>query len=124
MKTKGLVLDPEASRDIEPGIVTLYDRSRFQNNGAMTDVTWVRLPSGLWVMGFNGTTSIVNCGVGASLANLTPMTLIEWINPTTTGEGNSGRLFDKLQLVFNLGFAVQQPHSLLHRRIELLEGLL
>ena len=78
MKSTGLVLDPEVSVDVEPGVVTLYDRSRFRNNGVMTDVTWVRRPSGLWVMEFNDASSFVDCGHDASF-NLQHLTLEAWV---------------------------------------------
>ena len=62
-KFTGLVLDVARQRGgAQPGVVTLLDHSRYGNNGVMTDVTWIQLPSGLWVMSFNGTTSVVNCG--------------------------------------------------------------
>ncbi len=57
-KARGIVFESEVSRDVEPGVVTLYDRSRFANNGTMTDITWAQLPSGLWVMDFDGTAYI------------------------------------------------------------------
>jgi len=87
MKTKGLVLEPEVSRDVEPGIVTLYDMSRFHNDGAMTNVTWVQLPSGLWVMSFNGVTSLVNCGTGNSLNLTGDMSFLFWLYLPTVADG-------------------------------------
>ena len=44
----------------EPSTTTLTDLSGFGNDGAMTDVTWSQLPSGLWVMVFNGSSSVVS----------------------------------------------------------------
>src|SRR3990167_10553439 len=32
-----------------------FDRSRYQNHGTITGATWKRLPSGVWVMSFDGT---------------------------------------------------------------------
>jgi len=62
-KTKGCVLDVARQRGgAMPGVVTLVDHSRYRNDGAMTDVTWTQLPSGLWVLDFNGTSSIVDYG--------------------------------------------------------------
>ncbi len=77
-KTRGIVLEPEVSRDVEPGVVTLYDRSRFANNGVMANVTWVQLPSGLWVMEFNGTSSKVNFNAPVSLQNFATKTVVFW----------------------------------------------
>ncbi len=45
----------------------LKDRSRFKNDGTFTNVTWSQLPSGLWVMGFNGATSVSVHGSASSL---------------------------------------------------------
>lgn len=80
MKTTGIVLDPEVSVDLEPGVVTLYDRSRFRNNGVFANVTWVQLPSGLWVMSFNGTNSSVDLTTN-SIYNFTSelFTVEAWI---------------------------------------------
>lgn len=80
MIARGVVLQPENSIDIEPGVVTLYDQSRYHNHGAMTDVTMVQLPSGLWVMSFNGASSLVNCGNDASLDFIGDITLEGWVN--------------------------------------------
>ncbi len=67
-KSTGLVLDVASQvGGPQPGTVTLLDKSRFKNNGTMTNVTWTRLPSGLWVMNFNGATSKVDCGSNSSL---------------------------------------------------------
>lgn len=63
-KHRGVVFEAEVSRDVEPGAAILYDRSRYGNNGAMTDVTWTRLPSGLWYLDFPG-----NDGNYVELAN-------------------------------------------------------
>ena len=67
MIARSIILQPEQSIDVSPGVVTLYDLSRYRNNGTMTNVTWVQLPSGLWVQSFNGTTSLVDFGNTASV---------------------------------------------------------
>ena len=93
-KTRGIVFESEVSRDVEPGVVTLYDRSRFQNNGAMTDVSWTQLPSGLWVMSYNGSSSLVDLGNADSLKlKDTNFTLMLWFNPTTVGVDTTTQLF-------------------------------
>ncbi len=61
-KYSGCVLDVARQRGgATPSIVTLDDLSRYKNDGAMTDVSWVQLPSGLWVMSFDGTDCRVVC---------------------------------------------------------------
>ena len=81
-KTTGIVLDVARQRGgATPSIVTLHDFSRFGNDGAMTNVTWVQLPSDLWVMYLNGTSSVINCGSDASFnMNMSDFTLEFWIN--------------------------------------------
>lgn len=54
MKTTGLVFDQERTF-VEPD--KLYDRSRYKHTVTDTDITYTRLPSGLYVPTFNGTTS-------------------------------------------------------------------
>ncbi len=62
-KTRGIIFEAEVSRDVEPGVVTLYDMSRYANNGVMTGVTWAQLPSDLWVMNLDGN-DFINFGTG------------------------------------------------------------
>ena len=45
----------------------IYDRSPYANHGAITGATWVRLPSGLWCLSFDGSDDKVDCGHDASL---------------------------------------------------------
>lgn len=47
---------------------TIRDFSGNNNHGTITGATWSRLPSGLWVLNFDGADDIINCGSGASLA--------------------------------------------------------
>ena len=80
MKTRGLVLEGERALT-EPD--EFYDMSRFRNDGTSANVTWVRLPSGLWVMSFNGISSVVR--INAALPELLPLTAgtVEfWFNHT------------------------------------------
>lgn len=72
--TRGLVLDvANQLGGAMPSVVTLHDWSRFENDGAMTDVTWEQLPSGLWMMRFNGTSSDVQ--IADSLSQRIPLNL-------------------------------------------------
>lgn len=74
---------------------TIWDRSNQGNHGTITGATWVRLPSGLWVLSFDGSDDVVNCGSGASIdALLGNMTFIMWVNPVNAGEGGYGRIFE------------------------------
>lgn len=55
-----------------------YDRSPYGNAGTITGATWVRLPSGLWCLSFDGIDDFVNCGHHSSLVNLSDFTLMSW----------------------------------------------
>ncbi len=88
-----------------PGVVTTYDKSRFHNDGTLTNVTWTQIGGGLWVTVFDGVDDNINCGSDASLDALTgSITLKAWIKPNTLGENNSGRIFDKT--LGNTGFSL------------------
>ena len=55
MRTSGLVLDVASQvGGASPGVATLYDKSRFANNGAMIGLTWSQISSGLRVINFGG----------------------------------------------------------------------
>lgn len=79
--TRGLVLDvANQLGGAEPSIVTLHDWSRAKNDGAMTNMTWPQLAStGLWVMGFDGSSSSVNCGSSAQFNLIDAITIEAWI---------------------------------------------
>lgn len=89
IKSTGIVLSAARQRwGAMPSVVTLHDFSRFHNDGAMTDVTWVQLPSGLWVMSFNGATSFVDFGNDPSFDfGLGDFALELWIRTTQTAWG-------------------------------------
>ncbi len=92
-------------RGVPPGVVLYYpglngggttvvDYSGKVNKGTITGATWVRLPSGLWCLSFDGTDDVVNCGSGATIDALTgPMAIEAWINPVSEGE-TLGRIAD------------------------------
>jgi len=79
MITKGIVFQHENSIDVEPGVVTLIDQSRYLNHGTMTDVTWLQLPGGLRVMSFNGTSSLVDCGATPTLRFTTSFSMESFV---------------------------------------------
>ena len=55
-----------------------YDASRFKNNGSHTAISYTKLPSGLHVRRFNGTSSLV----ASPITNLsyTAITMLIWVN--------------------------------------------
>lgn len=101
MKAKGCVF--EASRLWSPlGAAAppdlLSDESRFGNNGVHTDITWVQLPSGLWVRSFDGITSLIDCGADDSLDSyLKPQgfSLEAWVLANSDGGNDNGKIFYK-----------------------------
>ncbi len=87
---RDIVLQPENSIDVEPDALTLYDMSRYKNNGTMVGAgnpDWVRLPSGLWVLDFNGTTSRIDCGTDPSLYLAWSFTIEVWFKTNTITGG-------------------------------------
>lgn len=113
--TRGLALEiANQLGGAMPGVVTTRDWSRFHNDGAITTMTWTQLPTGLWVMVFDGADSRVNCGTDLSIANIFDQggTVMAWINPAGVGEGNEGRVFEKwagwmLNVITLVGVAVR-----------------
>jgi len=53
---------------------------------------------------FNGTTSIVTSAANSAVDNLSALSCAAWVNLDGSGEGNSGRLFDKIGAI-NAGWA-------------------
>ena len=82
---RDLVFEAEQSIDVEPGTTTLYDMSRYKENCGMTAITWTQLPSGLWAMVFNGTTSVA-LGTSTTPHYFSGITVIAWINPTVIND--------------------------------------
>lgn len=60
----------------------IYDRSPYGNIGSITGATWVRLPSGLWCLNFDGSDDYVNCGDGAGLDITEQLTMLVWLYRT------------------------------------------
>ena len=56
----------------------LLDRSVYANHGTISGATWVRLPSGIYVLSFNGTSDYVDLGNPAGLA-LSEFTISLWV---------------------------------------------
>ena len=65
----------------------IHDRSPYGNVGTIVGATWVRLPSGLWVLNFDGSDNYVDCGNGASLNIADAITVEFWFNPAETTIG-------------------------------------
>ena len=93
-KTSNLVLLSERGQR-DPGIVTLYDKSRYANNGVLTAVTTQRQPSGVYAHVFNGTTSLITIAAAKSLSPYNKngyWSASAWIKPTTDGKNDLGTI--------------------------------
>ena len=85
---KSLVLDL-ASPLYSPGSkLKIFDRSGKGNHGTITGAAWVRLPSGLWALDFNGTSGLITIAHTASL-NFTAMSYMCWVNFTSLANNPS-----------------------------------
>lgn len=62
----------------------IHDRSPYGNHGIITGAVWVRLPSGLWCLSFDGVDDSVVCGTSASCSfeYNQPFTLKAWAKTT------------------------------------------
>ena len=77
------VLDA-VSPKYSPNKTYIFDRSAYRNHGTITGAVWTRLPSGLWVLTYDGN-DYVNCGAGASLNILGAMSVITWFKLSAVG---------------------------------------
>ena len=58
----------------------VHDRSPYGNSGTIVGATWVRLPSGLWYLDFDGVDDKVDCGDKTNLEITTEdFSLLAWI---------------------------------------------
>ncbi len=67
---------------LEGGGPTAIDYSGQGNDGTITGATWIRLPSGLWYLDFDGTDDKVVCGTDSSMNPANNLTVKVWVNPT------------------------------------------
>jgi len=65
---------------------SLIDRSRFANNGVFSNVTWVQLPTGVWVMNFNGVDSYVEIPDSPTMRMTQGGSILAWVYARTLGE--------------------------------------
>ncbi len=63
---------------------TIYDRSPYGNIGTITGATWVRLPSGLWCLSFDGTDDYISITDNSSLDLVNAVTTEQWVCPSVT----------------------------------------
>lgn len=98
MTVKGIVFEARSYiGSAAPPSTVLEDMSRFRNHGSHDgagEPNAVQLPSGLWTWAYDQTDKIT-ISPSPSINNLRAVTAEVWVNPTTLGGGNAGRLFHK-----------------------------
>lgn len=94
-------------------VATISDYTNNANHGTLDTVTWGRLPSGVIYMELDGANSLIDCGSGSSLDDLTEITYMCWVKPDSAGEGNNGSIFVKAnnKKVFNVEGATRPLHA-------------
>ena len=89
MKSTGYVLKPrDYIGSAEPPATVLEDESRFGNDGAFLgdgEPDWIRLPSGLWVLRYDGSDDIIDCGTALSLSPA-KITTMAWIKTSRASQ--------------------------------------
>lgn len=94
-RNSGIVLNAKGYKQTSTPTSSLVDRSRYKNNGTFSNVSWVQLPSGVFVMQFNGTTSYVEIADSPSMRMTQGGTILAWIKANSAGESDNGRIIDK-----------------------------
>lgn len=81
---EGIVLDLASPLYHPSSRSKIYDRSGNLNHGTLIGATWVQLPSGLWVIHFDGVDDTVNMGDLAAFEFVgdVPFSGLAWINST------------------------------------------
>ncbi len=74
---------------------TIPDWSGQGNNGAIAGATWVKLPSGLRVLSFDGVDDQINCGDAAVFNITAALTLMSWIYMDGDGTDDDENIISK-----------------------------
>lgn len=108
MKTRGLVLDSRRYRGTVTPPDSLEDTSRFGNDGVISNGTWVRLSSGLWVQSFTAAPfSIVDIPYDASIALDDNFTYLGWFKFPTGAPATRGALFNSHSAGYAGGWSLE-----------------
>lgn len=76
---RSLVLDLASPLYYPSSKSRIYDRSPYGNHGTIYGATWKRLPSGLWVLDFDGNDDYIVIPDASSLNSTSAFTLKVWI---------------------------------------------
>ena len=94
---------PIARWDFDEGAGrVLHDRSGNGNHGQIHGASWVKSGTG-HALRFDGVDDYVNCGEGASLDIVGPLTLQAWVMPTAANRGEpgiAGKFFESYALTY------------------------
>ena len=73
----------------------IYDRGPHGNVGTIVGATWVRLPSGLWCLSFDGNDDYINCGNLSAFINpgTGPFCVEYWIHPVSKTGNYIGHVY-------------------------------
>ncbi len=104
----GITFRPDANTVLwlpgqdDPQSSTIRDRSGKGNDGTLANTTWVQNSKGLWVLGFNGTTSVATVSDAASIQNIFDGggAVEFWMNPRSDGQNNAAQMLTKLWFVY------------------------
>lgn len=66
---------------------TIHDKSSYSNHGTITGATWVRLPSGLWYLDFDGSDDVLTIPNAASLHMPSGFTYSFWYRSDDNEQG-------------------------------------
>lgn len=100
MKSTGLVFAEKPSIGIEP--TRLFDRSRWGHHGTITGATWIRLPSGLWVLNFAGGTNKVATTTAGWADLSTANSFAVWIQVHSNPPSYASNIFSKAKIARGL----------------------
>jgi len=96
----------------------ICDRSPYGNHGTITGATWVRLPSGLWCLSFDGTDDYAATGYKTSLNPATAITIELWIKANSS----AGYPYFNGRGYFNQGFSLNLGNSKLYFWVKTTDG--
>ncbi len=98
MFSRGLVFGAQPETGAQPDVTTLYDRSRFKNNGTWVSGIWQQQPSRIWM-----STGRYNITLSPSLtfSGIRPITVMAWGNPSSRAQ-YSGLICQQAEIMLTM----------------------